>query len=49
MNLEGQKKESGRRWMQEAEARLGHPTGMGRSIIEEVELWQVMNRCSVLV
>lgn len=49
MNLEVQKKELGRRWMHEAKARVGHPTGVGRSIIQEVEFWQVMNRCSVLV
>lgn len=49
MNLEVQKKELGRRRMHEAKARVGHPTGVGRSIIQEVEFWQVMNRCSVLV
>lgn len=26
--------------MHEAKARLGHPMGVGRSIIQEVELWQ---------
>ena len=48
VNLEVQEKELGRRWMHEAKARLGHPTGVGRSTVQEVELWQVMNRCSVL-